>query len=152
EITAIPDGTYYGESATDDDSVSLEQPVWARCEITKQGDRLTIDFSNSDPQQRGFVNTPYASTFSHAMVAVFLFLDAALADFHNEGSMQAIDVVVPPGCVVNPQYPAPVGGSPVNMGTQVMEAVLMAMSEALPNRAIASWGRHRGDYVFGTDP
>ncbi len=28
----------------------------------------------------------------------------------------------------------------------------MALSSALPERAIASWGRHRGDYVFGLDP
>jgi len=38
------------------------------------------------------------------------------------------------------------------VGTQVMEAVLEALSRALPHRAIASWGKHRGDYTFALDP
>ena len=152
EISKIPDGTYYGEAATDDDSAELDVPVWARCDVTKKGDELTIDFSKSDSQRKGFVNNVYASTYSQAVVASLLFLDPAIADFHNEGSMEPIHVVAPEGSVLNCRYPAPVGGSPVSMGIQIMEAVLMAMSQALPQRAIASWGHHRGDYVFGTDP
>jgi N-methylhydantoinase B len=54
--------------------------------------------------------------------------------------------------VVNCQYPATVGASPVNVGTQVIEAVLDALSQARPERAIAAWGKHRGDYVFAVDP
>src|SRR3970282_44850 len=32
-IEKIPDGTYYGESATDDDGTELDVPVWARCDV-----------------------------------------------------------------------------------------------------------------------
>jgi len=53
--------------------------------------------------------------------------------------------------VVACRYPATVGASPVNVGIQVMEAIVMALSKARPDRAIAAWGKHRGDYVFGVD-
>ena len=33
-----------------------------------------------------------------------------------------------------------------------MEAVLEALSKAMPDHAVAAWGKHRGDYVFGVDP
>ena len=46
-------------------------------------------------------------------------------------------VIAPLGSVVNCQYPATVGASPVNMGIQVMEAVLEALSRARPDRASA---------------
>ena len=40
----------------------------------------------------------------------------------------------------------------MNVGIQVMEAVLEALSKALPQHAVAAWGKHRGDYVFAVDP
>jgi N-methylhydantoinase B len=33
-----------------------------------------------------------------------------------------------------------------------MEAVIEALSKALPHHAIAAWGKHRGDYLFAVDP
>ena len=33
-----------------------------------------------------------------------------------------------------------------------MEAVVEALSKALPHRAVAAWGKHRGDYLFASDP
>ena len=40
----------------------------------------------------------------------------------------------------------------MNLGTQIMEAVLDALAKARPERAIAAWGKHRGDYTTGVDP
>ncbi|MBI2088129.1 MAG: hydantoinase B/oxoprolinase family protein, partial [Deltaproteobacteria bacterium] len=72
--------------------------------------------------------------------------------YHNEGSMRPINVVMPEGSVINAKYPATVGASPVCVGVQIMEATATAFSKALPHRAIAGWGRHRGHYIFGMDP
>ncbi|MBI2183115.1 MAG: hydantoinase B/oxoprolinase family protein, partial [Deltaproteobacteria bacterium] len=151
-IEKMPEGTYYGESSTDDDGYELDVPVTVRCEVTVKGDRLTLDFSKSDKQRRGFVNCSYPSTYSIGVAGAILFLDSALADYHNEGTMQAIDVIAPEGLVVNAKYPAPMGGAPVNMGHNIMEAVMMAMSEAVPSRAAAGWGRRYGQYIYGTNP
>jgi N-methylhydantoinase B len=150
-ISAIPDGTYYGESATDDDGVELDVPVTVRCEIVVSGDRMKIDFSNSDGQRKGFVNCSYPSTYSVALAAAILFLDPALADYHNEGTMRTIDVIAPEGSVLNAKYPAPTGGAPVSMGGNIQEAVMMALSAAVPERAAAGWGRRYGQYIYGID-
>jgi N-methylhydantoinase B len=152
QISAIPDGVYSGESATDDDGTTLDENVWVRVDAIVKGDELTLDFSRSDGLRKGFVNCTYSSTYSRAVAGSFLFFDSALAEFHNEGSMMPITVVAPEGTVVNATYPATVGGSPVNVGTQVLEATCDALSKAMPEKSVAGWGRRRGHYIAGIDP
>jgi len=152
EISKIPDGVYTGAAATDDDGTVLDEQVSVRARITVAGDEMTIDFSESDAQRKGFINSVYAATYGNAVAAAILYFDPAIADYHNQGTMAAMNVIAPVGSVVNCQYPATVGASPVNVGNQVMEAVVDALSKAVPHRAVASWAKHRGDYTFAVDP
>ena len=66
--------------------------------------------------------------------------------------MRQITLIAPPGMVTNAPYPGRVGASPVNVGGQVIEACVEALGKARPDRAIASCGKHRGDYTFVVDP
>ncbi len=152
EIRQIPDGVYEAASATDDDGTVLDEQVWVRVKITVDGDRMSLDFSDSDAQRKGFINSPFAATYGNAIAAVILTFDPALADYHNDGTMRPIDIIAPPGTVVHAEYPATVGASPVNMGIQIIEAVVEALSKARPERSVAAWGKHRGDYLFAVDP
>ena len=151
-IAKVPDGTYFGEAATDDDGTELDVPVWVRCEITVKGDSLTVDFSKSDKQRKGFVNCIFNSTFANALWGIFLFMDPDLGEYHNEGSMRPVTVVAPPGLVVSAQYPATVGASPVSVGSRIIQAMMNAMSKAMPERAMGAWGMRQGHYIFGMDP
>jgi N-methylhydantoinase B len=151
EIASIPDGTYEGASATDDDGTVLDEPVWVRVAATIRGDELELDFSASDDQRPGFVNRGWAATYGTAVGSAILLMDPALADYHNEGSLRPITVVAPVGSVLNCEYPATVGGGPVAVGEQITESVTEALSKARPERALAPWGKHRGDYTSGTD-
>ncbi|HZO35424.1 MAG TPA: hydantoinase B/oxoprolinase family protein [Solirubrobacteraceae bacterium] len=152
EISKMPDGTYSGEASTDDDGTVLDEQVTARVDVTVKGDHLTLDYSRSDAQRKGFINAIYASTYAQGIAAAIMTFDPELADFHNEGTLRAIDVVAPPGLVVSCEYPSTVGASPVAIGIQIMESVLEALSKAVPDRSAAAWGKHRGDYVFAVDP
>jgi len=151
EIEKMPDGTYYGEAATDDDGTELDVPVWIRCDLSIRGGKMIIDLSKSDAQRKGFVNSVYAATYAEAVAAAVLAFDPSLAPYHNEGTLRCIEVIAPEGLVVACRYPATVGASPVAIGQQVLEAIVLALSKARPDRAIAAWGKHRGDYVFGVD-
>jgi N-methylhydantoinase B len=151
EIATMPDGTYSGESYTDDDGTVLDEPVAVRVDVTIKGDEITLDYSRSDAQRPGFINCVYAVTYARAVAATIIYMDPALADFHNTGSLRPLKVIAPLGSVTNAKYPATVGASPVNVGCQVVEATVEALSKARPDRSIAGWGRHRGDYTFATD-
>lgn len=151
-IREIPDGTYYGEAATDHDGAVLDVPVWVRLKLIKKDDTITLDWSDSDPQTKGFINSSYANTYSLSMAFCFLYGDPSLSEYHNWGSMKPFTVIAPEGSVVNPKYPAVLGAAPVIMGTQICEAILMALSKAVPEKAIASWGREYAQFLFGNDP
>lgn len=151
-IKAMPDGEYYGESSQDNDGTVLDVPVWVRLNLIIKGDTITLDWSKSDPQTKGYVNSSFANTFSLSMAFSFLYGDPALSEYHNWGSMQPFTIIAPEGSVVNPQYPAVLGACPVSVGTQICEAILMALSKAMPKKAIASWAREYAHHIFGNDP
>lgn len=151
-IRAMPDGTYYGESATDHDGVDFDTPVWVRVKLTIKDDTITVDWSDSDAQTKGFVNSSFANTYSLSMAFSFLYGDTNLSEYHNWGSMQPFTVIAPEGSVCNPKYPAVLGSCPVQVGTQICEAMIMAMSQAIPTKAISAWSREYSQFLFGRDP
>ncbi|MBI5439860.1 MAG: hydantoinase B/oxoprolinase family protein [Deltaproteobacteria bacterium] len=148
EIAKIPDGTYYGESATDWDG-KTDKPVWVRVDAIVKGDELTFDFSKSDPQCT-FVNCPEGVVITDSAISAFFIVDASVPK--NGGALRPIHVVAPKGSVVNPIYPATVGASQISVGIQIVEACTLALGSALPERAMAGWGKHFCPIHIGVDP
>jgi len=137
-IAEIPDGTYHGESATDWDGKD-DKPIWVRVKVTVEGDEVTFDYSESDPQVT-FINCPKGVTVTNTMVAMFFFVDPSVPK--NGGAMNPVHIVTRKGTVVDPNYPATVGASQVTVGTQITEACMLALGQAIPDRAMAGWSRH----------
>ena len=86
KIAQWPDGVYKAEAQTDDDGANIGVPITVRCTLTIKGDEAVFDFSESDPQVKGYANEGYSVTMSEAMAAVFLFFGPELAAYHNEGA------------------------------------------------------------------
>jgi N-methylhydantoinase B len=148
EIRKIPDGTYHGESAADWDG-HTDRQIFVRVEAVVAGDELTLDFSASDPQAT-FVNCPIGVTITSAMVGLFYLVDPSVPK--NGGALNAVRFVIPEGTVVNPRYPATVGASQISVGTQIVEAALLAVGQAMPERAMAAWSKHLCPINIGTRP
>jgi N-methylhydantoinase B len=148
EIDKIPDGIYYGESATDWDG-KTDKPVWVRVEVIVKGDELTFDFTKSDPQCT-FVNCPIGVAITDSAISAFFIVDASVPK--NGGALRPIHIIAPKGSVVNPIYPATVGASQISVGIQIVEACTLALGKALPERAMAGWGKHLCPMHLGIDP
>ncbi len=148
EIEKIPDGIYYGESATDWDG-QTDKPIWVRAKVTVKGDEVTFDFSESDPQAT-FVNCPLGVTRCHVMIALYFLIDASVPK--TGGTMVPVHIVLRPGTVVDPIYPATVGASQISVGAQIIDACMYALDKALPERAVAGWARHVCPIHIGMDP
>jgi N-methylhydantoinase B len=142
QIAKWPEGTYYAEAKTDDDGAELGKPVTVRCRLTIKDGELTFDFSDSDAQaDKGNINAFYSMTMSNTMSTCFLFFDPALAAYHNEGSLRPIHVIAREGTVVNARPGSRTALSPSITGTMVIECVLSVLSQALPQHAIAPYGK-----------
>lgn len=152
EIAKWPDGSYLAEARTDDDGAKLGEPVTVRCRLTIAGDEATFDFSDSDEQREGYINGHYSMVLSDTLCSSFLFLDPALAAFHNEGSIRPFRVVCREGTVTNARPGALTAGAPSITGAMVIECVLSVLSQALPTRAITPYGRPLHLMFIGRDP
>jgi N-methylhydantoinase B len=152
EISKWPEGRWSAEVATDDDGLTMNHPVRVRCDLTIEGGEVILDFSRSDDQVEGMINSYYQQTVSSALCTTFLFLGSDMAAYHNEGSMRPFHVKTRKGTVVDCRPGALVAAGPAITGGMVIEAVMSVLSQALPDKAIAPYGPLDSLTVIGQNP
>jgi N-methylhydantoinase B len=114
-LPKIADGEYRWEDYVEHDGVT--DPKLHKLAITmiKRGDRITLDFTGTDPQSTGPINWPadYAGgAFLIKWIAPILrnLADTPerAAEIHvNEGVCEVFDVIFPPkGTLITPEWPA----------------------------------------------
>lgn len=150
EIDKLTDGIYAGETFLDSDGFS-DDPIKIRVEIKIDGDEAWVDFTGSDPQVTGFVNSPMANTATCVYVS-FLTTVTTPDIPHNEGAYRPIHISAPEGSVVNPEFPAPVASCTLDTACAILEACWKALSQVLPERVPAGWNRWNGPTITGIDP
>jgi len=149
-ISDIPDGRYRFTDYLDDDGAE-EEDIAIRCDIDIDGNRAEIDLSQSDPQVSGCINAVRAITLS-AVSYVFRLL-APEDSPHNAGSMRPLKVRTKPGTVVDCTFPAAVAGGNVETSQRIVDVLLGALAEALPQQIpAASCGTMNNVIIGGSDP
>ncbi len=146
EIAAWPDGEADAEGFMDHDGADTSKPVRIHVKATKKGDRLTLDFSGSDPQTRGPINTPAQTCKAVTLLATIAASDPTIPV--NAGAFEAIDVVLPDGKVVSPVYPATVNHY-FPTSHLAYACVLAALGKLNPARAVAPGGLGNGAIAIG---
>jgi N-methylhydantoinase B len=142
-LPTIPPGRYHAEDFLDDDGVenNLEKkPV--RIAVTVQVNRLpkkpqvTIDFTGTDLQVQGAINAVEAITYS----ACFYVFRCLLRDDvpATSGLMRPIRVIAPLGTLVNARPPAAVAGGNVETSQRIVDVLLKALAQAIPERIPAA--------------
>jgi len=152
EIGTWRDGEYEGESSCDDDGMTLDVPVTVRVKAKIEGESLVLDFSKSDPQVKGIVNAPRSLTHVKASYAIYSCFPPELSRHYNQGSYDAFELVTQPGTVTDAQYPAPCGACTLIVAAQILEAVWMALGQAIPEKVPAANTRPLHPGVFMLDP
>ncbi len=134
-VAEVPDGDYEGEDAVDDDGLS-DAPLVVKARVSVRGDTISVDYAGTGPQVGRNLNCPFASTVSATLAAVKSALTSPDIPF-NEGVKKPVHVTAPKGCLVNPDYPAPVRARMLS-AYRCFDAVLRALAQAVPDRVIAS--------------
>ena len=144
-----PDGVYEGAAKLDDDGRG-NQNIAIRCKITIKGSDLVVDMSASDPQVESFLNSAWANTRSAVIVGLAVLLDPEIQK--NEGVARPVELITKQGTVVHPHPGAPVTMCTSHCGNEIIEAVVVALSQACPERAMGGWGRRLRIALKGTNP
>src|SRR4051794_29193072 len=135
-VSQLPPGSYTGEGTIDDDGVERDRSLTVRVAITTDADgRFVVDFTGTDRQATGAVNASYSQATSAAVYGSRLIVDDPDIPI-NEGVFTALDLVLPQGTLVNPNWPAAVNGRGITMMAMI-EAMCEALSKQQPDRAVA---------------
>ena len=151
-LQSVPAGKYRAEDFLDGDGIN-DQPikiavalnVWDRFSDSvarPAGQRrrttpmVTVDFTGSDPQVAGSVNAVAAITYS----ACFYVFRCLLAEDvpAAAGLMRPIEVIAPEGTIVNARPPAAVAGGNVETSQRIVDVLLRALAQAIPDRIPAA--------------
>ena len=149
-LARLPRGRFRFADALDDDGID-PHPVRIAVTLTLSGGRVRADFGGSSAQTRGPVNAVEAVTRAATYYAVRCVLGGDLPV--NDGTFRPIEVIAPPGSVVNPRPPAAVSAGNVETSQRIVDVVLGAFARALPGAMpAASYGTMSNLLIGGRDP
>jgi N-methylhydantoinase B len=129
-LAALPDGVYSAEDVLEDDRGGRERDALLQVEATIAGDRLRLDFSGTAPEVEGNLNCPLSVTRSAAFFAVRVLTDPEAPP--SAGAHRPIEIVAPPGCLLNARFPAAVVAGNVETSSRVADLVISALGGARP--------------------
>ncbi len=147
-LSAIPDGSYaFADRMDDDGQGNRDIPI--RVRITVDGGRVALDFSGTAEQVPGNVNCPL-SVAAAAVYYVFRCLMPAQAPA-CAGSFRPIELHAPEGCLLNARRPAAVAAGNVETSSRVVDVVMGALAQAVPELIPAASHGGMNNLAMGSD-
>ena len=147
-LSEVPRGSYEAEDFLDDDGLG-SGPIRIAVRITflraknpHPGKRsrsgapvnpaVTVDFTGSSAQVEGSVNAVEAITFSACFYVFRCLLREDVPA--TAGLMRPLKLIAPAGTVVNAGPPAAVAGGNVETSQRIVDVLLRALAQVLPDR------------------
>lgn len=146
-IERLPAGRYSAEDFLDGNQEGEVCRIRLTLTVTK--DRLEFDFSGSDPQLESARNIPYRALLATVYTVAKSMLDPEVPA--NAGYYRTLKISAPPGSVVGPVPPAAIGCRSISASV-LGDVIARALSQALPDKALAGSGPHHLYVLSGTDP
>ena len=134
-LRELPQGVFDFEDCLEGDGLSDELLI-LKVRLSIEPTRIVVDFSGSSPQTKGSVNCTRPVTLACTFYALKAAIDPDLPS--TGGAFRPVEVITPPGSIVNPRFPAPVSNANINTSQRIADVVLGALSKAMPERVPAA--------------
>ena len=145
-VAAIPDGAYRFR-----DLLEVGDGVEIAVVLTVDGERVLADFSGSGAQVPAPLNAVRAVTESSAFFVFRMLTDPDAPP--NEGCYRALTVRTEAGTIVDARPPAPVAAGNVETSQRIVDVLLGAFAQALPDAVpAASQGTMNNLLLGAADP
>jgi N-methylhydantoinase B len=130
-IADLPDGTCHYEDYLETFMGGRFEPLLLPLALTVSGDRMIADFTGASAQ----VPFPVNSTDAVSAAGVFITIKSVFDSQAplNQGSFRPIEVITPPGTIVNVQRPAP-AGSHGEIRKRVIAVMVGALAQLTPEK------------------
>jgi len=128
-LSKVPEGEYRFADVMDDDGLgNIDLPVCVRVRVAHG--QVDVDFSGTSTQTPGNINCPVSVAAAGVYYAFRCLMPAQTPAC--AGSFRPIRVFAPQGCLLNATRPAAVAAGNVETSTRVVDVVLGALAQALP--------------------
>ena len=148
-IREVPSGRYSAEDFYDDCGRNTD-PLRVFVTVIVDGDEITVDFEGSSAQTRSGMNSAFNYTLSYTWHTVKSALVQQTLP-QNAGTMRPIRARAPEGSLFNPRPPAAAGARAV-MQQRIVDVILQALAQAIPDRVIAASSHWANPIFEGFDP
>jgi N-methylhydantoinase B/oxoprolinase/acetone carboxylase alpha subunit len=137
-LEALPDGEWTFTDVVDSfgPAPAQQAPTTIALRLRIDGDTISFDFTGTDPQRLGNVNTVEAVTVSSVVFALRTVVAPSLPA--NAGALRPVHVVAPPGTLVNALPPVAVGAGNVEVSQRVADVCLGALALVAPGEVGAA--------------
>ncbi len=150
EVAQWPDGEYEADSYVDHDPLG-HPDIHLHVTVTVAGDELTIDFTGTDTRGELQSWSTFGNTRGYTVGQIAAMMDPEIPK--NEGFFEQIKLVVPKGCLLNPEPGKPVSAGTHHPGADVGEVIAKAMQYVLPDRAVPqTYKTGIPTIIVGVDP
>lgn len=146
-ISRLPRGTYVAQDALDGDNEGETTTI--RLALTVGDGELHFNFEGSGRQVASARNIPYRALLATVYTVAKSLLDPDVPA--NAGYYRTLKIQAPAGSVVGPTPPAAVGARSISCGV-LGDVIAAALSQAMPDKALARSGPHHLLVLSGTDP
>lgn len=130
-ISQLPDGVYCYEDYLETFMKGKFEPLLLPIKLTVNGDSMIADFTGASTQVPFPVNSTAAVSAASVFIAMKSIFDPQAP--LNQGSFRPIEVITPPGTIVNVQRPAP-AGSHGEIRKRVVATMVGALSQVVPDK------------------
>jgi N-methylhydantoinase B len=127
-LAALPDGV----SEASDELDGENEPIRITVKVKLEGNRFEVDFTGTAPENKGNANAPISVTRSAVYYVLRCLLPADIPP--NHGCYEAVHVVAPKGTLLNPRPPAAVSSGNVETSQRIVDVLLLALKDLLPDR------------------
>ena len=97
------------EDYIDDDGVGFG-PYKIRCTMWREGERVVLDFTGTDPQSSASINFYLNENMFRMFFGIYMIMVFDPAILFNDGFYDLIDVRIPEGSLLKPRFPAALSG------------------------------------------
>ncbi|MFW6093870.1 MAG: hydantoinase B/oxoprolinase family protein [Pseudomonadota bacterium] len=130
EIARLPAGEYRNRMRID----GYDEPVDLVCRVTIAHERITVDFDGSSAESAYGINVPLPYTEAYASFGVRCIVGGDIPN--NAGSLAAVRVTAPEGCILNARPPRAVSARHA-IGQMLPDVILGCLDQVLPGRVPA---------------
>lgn len=134
-INSLPHGTHSYADFIEGDGINSDR-IKISVTVTVQEDRITADFSESDPQVLGPLNCRPPSTKACVYYVIKTLLDPGLPP--NSGFFRPITVITKAGTLLEVEYPGACCNANIITTQRIVDSLMGAFVQVLPARVPAA--------------